>query len=328
MNDVLIDVRVARKETLAQDIVLLELVAAAGAVLPPFEAGAHIDVHVRMGGTAFVRPYSLCNTPGQPASWHIGVQREAQSRGGSAAVHAWLGEGSSLQVSAPRNHFLLAPASRVPGAHSLLLAGGIGITPLLAMAEQLHRDGAHFELHHCTRNLARTPFVQRLDAAPYAAHVQRHLDDGAAEQRLDLPALLAAAPPGTHLYVCGPQGFMDAMLGAARTAGWPEAQLHWESFGAAVLPQQGDQAFDLVLARSGRTIRVHADQTAAQALQSEGVYLSTSCEQGVCGTCITPVLEGVPDHRDQYFTPEEQAANDQFTPCCSRACGASLVIDL
>jgi vanillate O-demethylase ferredoxin subunit len=121
---------------------------------------------------------------------------------------------------------------------------------------------------------------------------------------------------------------MDAMLGAARATGWSEERLHWESFGAAVLPQQGDQAFDLVLARSGRTIRVHADQTAAQALQSEGVYLATSCEQGVCGTCITPVLEGVPDHRDQYFTPEEQAANDQFTPCCSRAKGSSLTIDL
>ena len=121
---------------------------------------------------------------------------------------------------------------------------------------------------------------------------------------------------------------MDAVLGAARTAGWPQDHLHWESFGAAVLPQQGDQAFDLVLSRSGRTIRVHADQTAAQALQAEGVYLSTSCEQGVCGTCLTPILDGVPDHRDQYLTPEEQAAGDQFTPCCSRARGERLVIDL
>ncbi len=323
MNEPLIDVRVAHKETLAQDIVLLELVRADGGALPDFAAGAHIDVHVGMGGTNFVRPYSLCNAPGS-ASWHIGVLREAQSRGGSAAVHAWLGVGSSLQVSAPRHHFTLAAGA----AHSLLLAGGIGVTPLLAMAEQLHRDGASFELHHCTRNMARTPFVQRLAAAPYAAQVHRHLDDGAAGQRLGLPAVLGAAPAGTHLYVCGPQGFMDAMLGAARAAGWPEDHLHWESFGAAVVPQQGDQAFDLVLARSGRTIRVHADQTAAQALQSEGVYLSTSCEQGVCGTCLTPVLEGVPDHRDQYLTPEEQAANDQFTPCCSRARSASLVIDL
>ena len=325
MNDEpLINVRVARKEVLAQDILLFELVAEEGQVLPAFAAGAHVDVHVGLGGSHFVRPYSLCNPPGQPAVWHIAVLREAQSRGGSAAMHAWLQVGSSLQVSAPRQHFSLASGA----AHSLLLAGGIGITPLLSMAEQLHSNGAPFTLHHCTRSLARTPFVQQLAAAPYAAQVFRHLDDGDAAQRLDLPAVLAGAPTGTHLYVCGPQGFMDAMLGAARAHGWPEDRLHWESFGAAVLPQQGDQAFDLVLARSGRTIRVYADQTAAQALQSEGVYLATSCEQGVCGTCITPVLEGVPDHRDQYFTPEEQAANDQFTPCCSRAMGAALVIDL
>ncbi len=320
----LINVRVAHKEVLAQDILLFELVAEEGCVLPAFAAGAHIDVHVSLGGTHYVRPYSLCNKPGQPAFWHIAVLREAQSRGGSAAIHAWLGVGTSLQVSAPRQHFSLAPGA----AHSLLLAGGIGITPLLSMAEQLHGSGAPFTLHHCTRSLARTPFLQRLAAAPYAAQVLRHLDDGDAAQRLDLPAVLAGAPAGTHLYVCGPQGFMDAMLGAARANGWPEDRLHWESFGAAVLPQQGDQAFDLVLARSGRIIHVYADQTAAQALQSEGVYLATSCEQGVCGTCITPVLEGVPDHRDQYFTPEEQAASDQFTPCCSRAKSASLVIDL
>jgi vanillate O-demethylase ferredoxin subunit len=320
----LIRVRVASKTPLATDIALFELHAADGGALPAFEAGAHTEVHVGQGSTRFVRPYSLCNTPGETHRWQIGVLRTADSRGGSAAVHAWLREGSEFEVSVPRNLFPLAGGA----ARSLLIAGGIGITPMLAMAETLHAQGAAFELHHCTRSLARTPFVERMAAAPWARSVQRHLDDGDAAQKLDLPALLAAQPAGTHLYVCGPQGFMDAVLGAARAAAWPEAQLHWESFSPAVTHEAGDRAFELVLQRSGIILTVGAEQTVAQAISDAGVFLATSCEQGICGTCLTPVLEGEPDHRDQYLTPEERAAGDQFTPCCSRAKGARLVIDL
>ncbi len=320
----LIRVRVASKTPLATDIALFELHAADGGALPAFEAGAHTEVHVGQGDSRFVRPYSLCNAPGETQRWQIAVLRTADSRGGSAAVHAWLREGSEFEVSAPRNLFPLA----VGAGRSLLVAGGIGITPMLAMAETLHAQGAAFELHHCTRSLARTPFVERMAAAPWAASVRRHLDDGDAAQKLDMPALLAAQPAGTHLYVCGPQGFMDAVLNAARAAAWPEAQLHWESFSPTVTHEAGDRAFELVLQRSGIVITVGAEQTAAQAISDAGVFLPTSCEQGICGTCLTPVLDGEPDHRDQYLTPEERAANDQFTPCCSRAKGARLVIDL
>jgi vanillate monooxygenase ferredoxin subunit len=325
MSTDLITLRVARKQMLAQDICGLELESSNGAALPGWQAGAHIDLHIGPPESRFVRPYSLCGVPAAAAtSWQIAVLREAASRGGSAAVHAWLGEGRQVQVSQPRNHFPLLRHQ----PHSLLLAGGIGITPLLAMAEQLHLDGSPFTLHHCTRSLARTPFVQRLNAAPFAAQVQRHLDDGAADQRLHLQQVLAQPAPGRHLYVCGPAGFMDAALGMAQRQGWHPDQVHSESFGAPVQPAQDDQAFDLVLLRSARVIRVEADQTAAQALHVAGVYLATSCEQGVCGTCLTVVTEGTPDHRDQYLSPEEQAANDQFLPCCSRARGARLVVDL
>ncbi len=321
----LITVRVAARQAIAQDIALFELHAADGGTLPPFEAGAHIEVHVGQGDSRFVRPYSLCNTPGETHRWQIAVLRTPDSRGGSAAVHAWLREGSELQVSAPRNLFPLAPGAQ----RSLLLAGGIGITPLLAMAETLHQAGADFELHHATRSAARTPFVERLALAPWARRVWRHLDDGEPQQRLALPTLLAQQrAEGTHLYVCGPQGFMDAALAAARATGWAEANLHWESFSPQVEHKAGDSEFELVLQRSGIIITVGAEQTAAQAIAAHGVFLPTSCEQGVCGTCLTPVLGGTPDHRDQYLTPEEQAANDQFTPCCSRAKSAQLVIDL
>jgi len=324
MAETLINVRVARKVPLAQDICAFDLVAADGGALPPFEAGAHIDVHLDAAAGGWVRPYSLCSPPLERHRWQIAALREPASRGGSVAMHERVSVGSLLAVSVPRHHFALAARA----GHSLLLAGGIGITPLLAMAEQLWAQGADFELHHCTRTLARTPFRERVAAAPWAGRVHGHLDDGPPAQRLDLDALLATPAPETHLYVCGPQGFMDAVLGRARALGWPESRLHWEAFHAEVAPQASDRPFELQLARSGRTITVAAGQTAVHALEAAGVFVPTSCEQGVCGTCLTRVLEGTPEHRDQYLTADEQAAGDQFTPCCSRALGARLVIDL
>ena len=323
----LLTVRLARKRPEAADIMSFELVAVDGGALPAFEAGAHIDVHLPASAGAIVRPYSLCNSPQETHRYLLGVLREPASRGGSVAMHDALVEGQTLQISAPRNHFALAAAA--PAApHSLLLAGGIGITPLLAMAEQLHADGAQFELHYAARNAARAAFLPRLLAAPWLGQVRLHLDDGDADQRLDLPALLAAPAAGAQLYVCGPAGFIDAVLAAARAAGWPEASLHSERFGAVLVQHDSDAAFEVQLGRDGRVVPVSPGQTVVQALALAGVVLPTSCEQGVCGTCLTRVLAGQPDHRDHYLTPEEQAAGDQFLPCCSRSCSPLLVLDL
>lgn len=316
-----LSVRVARKLTAAPDICTLELVDPAGGALPRFTAGAHIDIHLPGG---LVRQYSLCNAPGETHRYVIGVLRDAQSRGGSAAVHDAIQEGSLLSISRPRNHFPLAAAA----PHHLLLGGGIGITPLLAMAEQLSADGTRFTLHHATRSRERTAFVERIAAAPYAPQVHHHFDDGAPEQRLDIATTLQQAAPGTHLYVCGPQGFMDAVLGTARAQGWPEERLHFEFFGAAPVDTSADGRFEIEIASSGRVIPVSATQTALQALLAAGFDIPMSCEQGVCGTCLTSVKAGTPQHRDHYLTPDEQAANDQFLPCCSRAMGARLVVDL
>jgi vanillate monooxygenase ferredoxin subunit len=158
--------------------------------------------------------------------------------------------------------------------------------------------------------------------------VSHHFDDGATAQKLDIAATLLQAQPDTHLYVCGPQGFMDAVLGAARGAGWPEERLHYEFFGAAPVATAADGSFELEIASSGRVIPVKADQTALAALTDAGVDVPMSCEQGVCGTCLTGVKSGTPEHRDHYLTPDEQAANNQFLPCCSRAKSARLVLDL
>lgn len=314
-------VRVATKRTEATDICTFELVEAGGGALPPFSAGAHIDVHVPGGLT---RQYSLCNDPGESHRYLIGVLRDPASRGGSAAMHDTVREGDTLEISAPKNHFPLAHEAK----RSLLLAGGIGVTPILCMAERLAVAGAEFEMHYCTRSKERTAFVERIGASGFAARVQFHFDDGAAEQKLDIPALLATPEAGTHLYVCGPKGFMEAVLDTARAQGWPEAQLHYEFFSAAPVKSDDDASFEVRIASSGRTVRVAAAQTVVQALAEVGVEVPTSCEQGVCGTCLTRVLEGTPDHRDSYLTDDERAACDQFLPCCSRARSALLVLDL
>ena len=316
-------VRVARKAQEAADICSLELTSVDGAALPPFSAGSHVDVHLPGG---VVRQYSLCNDPAETHRYLIAVLRDPASRGGSAAVHDAVQEGDELQISAPKNHFALAHEAR----HSLLLAGGIGVTPILCMAERLAVMGAAFDMHYAARSRERTAFVDRIQGSAFAERVQFHFDDGPEAQRLDLAALLAQPQPGTHLYVCGPKGFMDAVLSTARAAGWGEQQLHWEFFsaGADTAPRTGDEAFEVQLASSGRVITVAPDRTVTQALAEAGVEVLVSCEQGVCGTCLTRVLQGTPDHRDMYLTPEEQAANDQFTPCCSRAKSARLVLDL
>ena len=321
MTAALIRVRVAARQDEALDICSLDLVPVDGSALPAFSAGAHIDVHLPGG---LVRQYSLCNPPGETHRYRIAVLRDAASRGGSATVHDQLQVGTVLDIGTPRNLFELAPSA----PHHLLLAGGIGITPLLAMAEQLAAQGGGFTLHHATRSRERTPFVAQLASAPYADRVHHHFDDGPATQKLDLAATLRSAPAGSHLYVCGPTGFMEAVLAEGRAQGWDEARLHREYFAAAPTGTAGDGGFELELASSGRVIPVAADQTALAALLAAGLDIPMSCEQGVCGTCLTGVKSGVPDHRDQYLTPEERAANNQFLPCCSRASSARLVLDL
>jgi vanillate O-demethylase ferredoxin subunit len=319
-HDALFPVRIARKAIAALDVVTLELVGADGSALPPFDAGAHIDVEVRPG---VLRQYSLCNDPAETHRYQIGVLRDPHSRGGSIAVHDELAEGQLLRIGAPRNRFALVPAQR-----SLLLAGGIGITPILCMAERLARDGAAFEMHYCTRSASRTAFAERIAAARWAGQVRLHHDDGPAEQRLDLQRVLSAPLATTHLYVCGPRGFIGWVCDTAHAAGWAPAQIHFEHFAGQEPGGAEDRAFEVRLARTGQTIAVPRDRSVAAALHASGIELPVSCEQGVCGTCLTRVIAGEPEHRDSYLTDEERCRNDQFLPCCSRSRSACLVLDL
>ncbi len=317
----MIEVIVLARHNEATDICSFELARTDGAPLPAFSAGAHIDVHLPGG---LIRQYSLCNPPWEHQRYLIGVLKDPASRGGSRAMHEQLQVGQKLLVGEPRNLFPLAEDAR----RSLLFAGGIGITPILCMAERLHRLGADFELHYCARSAERAAFVERLQAAPFAERVQLHFDDGPATQRLDAAALLADPDPDTHLYVCGPGGFMEHVLSTAKAQGWAEQRAHREYFAAAPSNHENDGSFAVQLASSGQIIQIPADQSVAEALEASGILIPLSCEQGICGTCLTRVLAGEPEHRDLFLTEAEQAQNDQFTPCCSRAKSPLLVLDL
>ena len=312
-------VRVAQRRVEAEDVCSFELVSTDGSELPAFDAGAHLDVLTPAGQ---LRQYSLANAPVERHRYLIGVLREADSRGGSLSMHLQLRVGDRLPVSLPRNHFALAPAA----PFSLLLAGGIGLTPLLAMAEALHASGQAFALHVCVRSRTRLAFSDRLVGSAWADSVHLHIDDETG--RPDLTALLAGAPAGAHAYVCGPGGFLDAVREHARMADWDDARVHFEYFSHELAPADHSGAFDVRIHSSGQVIHVEMDQTIVQALAANGVTVLTSCEQGVCGTCLTRVLEGVPEHRDAYLTAQEQAANDQCLPCCARAKTPLLVLDL
>ena len=322
MQHATLDVEVLRKRVEAEGIASFELASPDGKQLPPFSAGAHIDVFLPNG---MVRQYSLCNAAWQEDIYQIAVLRDQNSRGGSVCIHDAVQEGQVLKISEPRNHFPLTNGA----SHSVLIAGGIGVTPILSMAERLSHAGASFEFHYCTRNRKRTAFLNRIAESPYASRVQFHFDDGPEDQRFDASAVLRASlDPNAHLYVCGPGGFLDFVLARAREAGWSGSHLHREYFMAAPVESAQSGAFEVEIVSTGKVIPILPEQSVVEVLTEHGVEIPVSCEQGVCGTCLTRVLSGEPDHRDMFMTDEEHARNDRFTPCCSRAKSARLVLDL
>lgn len=321
MMDGMIEVRVARRTREADDILGLELVSADGAPLPPFSAGSHIDVHTPAGK---LRPYSLCNPPHEQGRYQIAVLREPESRGGSASMHDDVREGQVLKISEPRNNFPLHGT----GGRPLLLAAGIGITPILCMAERLAVLDADFEMHYCARRRSSAAFLNRIGHSVFAGRVQLHFSEDGEQARLDIPKLLHAPDPERHLYVCGPEAFLDAVKTAARTSGWPDAHIHFEHFAVSATAGEESGSFEVQIASSGAVYTIPPGMSVIEALEEQGVEIPYSCEQGICGTCVTRVLEGIPDHRDLFLSDQEKAENGQFMPCCSRARSPRLVLDI
>lgn len=319
MTEELLKVVVRKRQMQGEAVVVLDLARPGGEPLPAFEAGAHVDLHVAPG---LVRQYSLCGDPADASVYRLGVLLDPASRGGSSAVHEHLHEGAQVDIGVPRNLFPLAAEAR----RSILVGGGIGITPMIAMAHALHARGQDFELHYCGRSRSRSAFLEELAAAPFANCVFTHFDDEEPAQKLDLTAVLGQGEAGVHVYTCGPAGFMDWVIAEAGRCGYAEEHIHREYFQVEV-DTSGD-SFEVVAARSGKSVQVAEGQSVLEALASVGIKVEKSCEQGVCGTCLCEVLDGEPDHRDVYLTDEEKAAGDQILVCCSRAKSKTLVLDI
>lgn len=306
----------------AEGIHTFELVDPSGAELPETDAGAHVDVHLPGG---LVRSYSLAGDPQDRSAWVLGVLCEAKGRGGSRAMHEVVRVGDVLPIGAPRNAFRLADGSQQ--RHAILLAGGIGITPLKAMAHTLAAQGASFELHYCARSPRNAAFKQELQAIVPQGRLHFHHDNGDPAQGLDIAGLLQHPAKGTHLYFCGPGGFMKACTQASEH--WDAGTVHSEHFKA---PEPKPSSvlttgcFEVRLARSGVSVQVPPEQTIVRAIELAGHRVPTSCLSGLCGSCKVNYLEGEVDHQDYILNDEERQRC--LTVCVSRAKSPVLVLDI
>ncbi len=311
---------ISQRRRESQGVISLLLEATDGGDLPEFSAGAHIDV-ITPGG--LVRQYSLCSHPADRKHYRIGVLLTGDSRGGSREIHR-LAVGSPLRISAPRNLFHL----HSPLDSCVLIAGGIGVTPIMTMARTLHERQVPFVFHYLTRTRALTPFRKEITAAEYGASVVlRHDDESGVPATGDLALALGAPSADRHAYVCGPEPLVTKCLEAAAGNGWPADSVHVERFRAPNETPAGAPLL-LKLARSGIEVAVAGNKSMAKALIEAGINVPVSCEQGICGTCVATVLEGVPEHRDSFLSHAEKAAGRRITLCCSRSVTPSLTLDL
>jgi vanillate O-demethylase ferredoxin subunit len=300
----------------AEGIVSLEFQPRNGGDLPAFAAGAHIDLYLPNG---LSRSYSLFNPPTERHRYVVAVNRDEASRGGSVFVHDKLRAGDTLTISAPRNNFPLDETA----PHTVLIAGGIGITPLWCMVQRLQALGRSWELHYGTRTRRKAAFVEALAALGGALAL--HVDDEAGGKVLDVPGIVVRARPDAHFYCCGPLPMLAAF--EAATASRPAAQVHVEYFSArdAVVAEGG---FTVELAKSGRSFAIPAGKTILDVLLDANIPVSYSCMEGICASCETRVLAGVPDHRDMILSDAEKASNTVMMICCSGCKGDKLVLDL
>ncbi len=304
-----------------------EVSAENGGELPRFSAGAHIDVH---SGLGHIRQYSLCNDPDERHRYVIAVLRKEDGRGGSIAIHDRFVPQRHAAVGTPRNSFrLVEGASRY-----LMLAGGIGITPLKAMAHRLEAIGADYTLHYCAKSMAHAAFLDELSPLADRGRVVIHCDGGNPKRGLDIASLLSRRAEGRQLYYCGPPGFMIAC--AQASSHWPSDAVHCEYFESPALPAAAparvggdprpEDGFQVRIASSGRLLHVPGDTSIATILGRYGLDVGVSCESGLCGSCKVRYLSGEVDHKDYVLSEDERA--EYLTTCVSRSKGAVLELDL
>lgn len=311
------DLRVVAREEVADGVVVLTLGDPEGAVLPSWTPGAHVDLVM---GDSLVRQYSLCGSTSDRDTWKVGVLLDPESRGGSRYVHESLDSGATIRVRGPRNHFPLVSAPRYR-----LIAGGIGITPLLPMIEAAAARGADWHLLYGGRSRQSMAFLDVLAEHPDRVTVSpRDERDGP----LDLPSVLAEPRDDTLVYCCGPEGLLTAVEQAC--SGWPEGSLHVERFAAKEVEAGADalESFEVECQRSGVSVSVPAGRSIYDVVEEAGIDVLGSCMEGVCGTCECDVIEGEPDHLDSVLSDAEKARNDVILICVSRSRSERLVLDL
>lgn len=313
-------VKVESKRKVAEAVWELILVDLEGNDLPQWEAGAHIDIVLEKG---LIRQYSLAGSPADRSRYQLAVLLEPESRGGSTRICHQINEGDELVISMPRNHFPLV----FDADYSLLVAGGIGVTPLLAMAHELHSVGKAFRLVYRSRSKSWAAYATELAQQPWSDQVDYFFSDEGGRESFQIEQILAEVPANTHLYVCGPNSFIESIEQAAIPVLGEDA-VHSEKFYPEEHDTSGDKAFELVCQRSGLTLQVPANETIVQVLEANGVDVPTSCQDGMCGSCISKVIEGEVEHRDEVLTKADREKRHLFTPCCSRAKGDRLVVDL
>lgn len=317
-----IPVRVARVESITPLIKRFTFEAADGAALPPFTGGSHVLVQMRDGEQRYSNAYSLMSSPESLGSYQIAVRRETPSKGGSAFLHDKVKEGDMLSITAPNNLFALSEQAQ----HHVLIAGGIGITPFMSQMHELRRRGASHELHYAFRAVEHGAFSEELAALAQGSSGRVQLYVDSLGQQLDLAGLVGNLSDGAHVYVCGPASLIEAVRNAALAAGIAPERVHWEQFAAST---GGGDAFTVVLAKSGKTVEVAAGETILKAIERDNtVQVECLCREGVCGTCETRILEGEAEHRDQYLSDKEKAAQRTIMICVSRARSSKLVLDL
>ena len=317
MNDPFISLRVTRKQLLTKDITWFELADPQGQALPSFTPGAHITIQTPSGVR---RSYSLCGEPEQHATWQIAVKRDIKGRGGSQNLVDEVQVGDLLPTLPWANLFELNEAAPA----YIFVAGGIGITPILSMIRHLRSQGrTDFKLYYSTQNAEGRAFLDELNSPELADHVTIHHDHGDPAQALDLWPIFER-PTSAHVYCCGPQGLMDSVRDM--TGHWPTERIHFESFGAAQTGFAENQAFDVVLQKSGKRVSVPAHQSILDTLRGCGHLIPSSCESGSCGCCRTTLISGEVEHRDMVLRPDERASH--IMVCVSRAASKELVLDL
>ena len=314
-----IRVRVADVTVVATDIKRFTFVPVAGGSLPEFSSGAHTVVSMHDGDHLRRNPYSLMSSPFDGTHYQISVLRTKDSRGGSVFMHDHVRAGTELSISQPVNLF---PIDR-RGRRHILIAGGIGITPFMAMTTQLSREEIPFELHYCMRSEGLAAYWKPLRSA-FGHRVHTYFDDQ--KQALPLDRLLTGQPLGTHLYVCGPGGMIEWVLRSARDAGWPDENVHSERF----LAPPGGKPFTVELSRSSKTIAVGQHQSILEAIEAAGVDAPYLCRGGACGQCETAVLaaDGTIQHNDHFLSDDEKASGKKIMVCVSRLVGARVTLDL